>query len=203
MTLKSFIKTTLKYWWVILISMVVFAGLAVAYSNHKYKPVYSSTSNFIIQPKKTTLNQVEMNQDMMMTYQDLISTRKVTYGAYKNLKKDKNFTGSDVGLKDNITVEANSNATSTSTLIKMTTDGTSKSLAVKTNNEILRSFKKEMKSVFPSVKVIDVSKASKKSAVSKTTKSTKKYLLVGIMFGVVFGIAAGYLLDMLRQRSVN
>lgn len=134
-------------------------------------------------------NIVNIDQNMMPTYEEIAENERVTSGARKYLSKDMRAKYSTNDIND--AISAKSYPQSLVLKIRAKTKSVNDSIALA--NATARSFKNELPDIQPgSGTVVLLAKANKNNVTSETTPHAKKYVAVGIALGGLVGIIISF-----------
>lgn len=202
MTMQHLINDIIKHWYLVIIIIILGGGAGYVYANHNYNPRYSSHALMLVSPKKETAKKIEAIKASMPTYQDLITSDAILTDVKKNLKDQVNYQVDVETLSNDIHTEAAGG----SMVIKITTTASQKKLAAKTANLTILSLKKNIHKFSKIAKVKQITKSKSKNATLINGRSTSKYVLFGVLLGLVvslFCVIALGITTSLRKDNAN
>lgn len=173
-----------------LIILLIVVVVGSTYSIFLKKPKYRSTSTIVLvsenstQGQQTTQSDVNLNQSLVATYSEIVTSRKIADNVIKNLSLDYDTDE----LLNHVTVSTKQDTE----IIKVEVVDSDKGLAADITNEIIKEFSKEISSIYKlqNVSQIDVAEEAEEPYNINIVKDMVIYLFVGIVlaFGVVFVI---------------
>lgn len=180
----NYFKTKLLW---ILITVVAICFVGNIYMLITRKPMYQSNTTIVLVSEKKdsySTSDIQLNQNLVATYSQIIKSRKVLSKVIKNLKLKTTVTG----LSENITVSAVENTE----LIKITVSNESAKVALKITDEIAKVFSEEIKEIYnlENISVVDKAVLAKTPYNINFLKDNIIYILAGLVLscGVIFVI---------------
>lgn len=180
----------------ILATGIIFGLLAFGYVKHQNSsiPYTSETSVVIYNPSKTKYDQYGVNNKehaRMGTYQKISENTAVLKHAQDYLNKGKkDFSISQI--KRAVTIKREDQTT----VLTIEAKSQNKTDSIKIANATAKAVKNYLDNYINAGKVTALGKATKKG-VSQNLLSTKKYLVVGIVFGLIIGILIVFVKDVI------
>lgn len=193
-----------KMFWksiILIIILALIGGACLGFlAKKKRQTTYTATRSVIVthnlnhylrtnNSENPQQNIVNIDQNMMPTYEEVAENERVTSGARKYLSKSMQakYSANDV----NSDVSAKSHPQSLVLKIKAKTKSANASVAIA--NATARSFKKELPRIQPGAgTVVLLAKANKNNVTSETTPHAKKYAAVGVALGGLVGIIISF-----------
>lgn len=195
-SMQDLSKIIVKNLLVIIIFTILGGGAFGLLAKHKRSTTYTAERSVVVSHNFSNANKKNdvVNADLSMTstYSDMINGREVTNKAYKLLSKKmrKEYT------RNQIAASINSETHPESLVISIKAHGNSAKDAVAIVNATTDAAKLEIPKMQPGAGNVHVyPKATESSVVSKTTPSTKKYVVIGSALGLLFGMIIAFAVD--------
>lgn len=173
----------------IIIIIILFIAIGIAYSKYFVKPVYSSSttlilastnSNSTINNSSITTNDLNINSKLVSTYSELVKSKSVLRQVIYNL-------GIDIDeevLRKNVKVTAEKNTE----IIRITVTNENKYNATRIANEIAKVFMEKVKSIYniDNVQVVDKAENSDIPSNVNLKRDILIFAIVGLAISVFY-----------------
>ncbi|KRM61386.1 hypothetical protein FC26_GL001457 [Paucilactobacillus vaccinostercus DSM 20634] len=200
LTLLDVIKVILRNLVWIIISMIVFGALAFGYAKHKAnsQPYVAKTSVVVYNPSKTKYDQYGVyNKEIgrMNTYK-AISEDSVIMKDAQNIIDKKNGVKLSISEIKNAVSISNDDQTA---VLKIEAKNTKKNDAKLIANGMASAIKNDLNS-YINAGVVRKLGVANDSSVKKDGLSISKYLVVGLAFGLLFGLMVVLIKDIILKQ---
>ena len=185
--LFDYIKERIGLMIIIVLAVLIVGG---AYSLFIKTPMYKSTSTLVLvsdegtnsNNQTYTNSDVQLNQNLVSTYSEIVKSRRILESVIDNLKLDYTFDG----LKERVNVSTKDDTE----IIVINVLDEDPAVAADVANEIVKVFSNEIKDIYKlqNVSTIDIAQEAKDPSNINLIKDAVIYILIGIILagGVVF-----------------
>ncbi|MDN6968068.1 capsular biosynthesis protein [Oenococcus sp. UCMA 17063] len=182
-SLLDLLKLIINRWWIWVLTTIVFAAVGFGFAKITHFKIYQATSTLTISHNYAKISQADKQSSGQDAF-DLTQSDILLQNSIKSLIKDSTITDNAKKTvhfsSDNVSVNSPDN----SVLIKINASAKEPKKAVKIANALSKSTKKILPKILPAAgKVIVAQKASE--TIEWVGPSTKKYTLIGAIFGLV------------------
>lgn len=199
-SIKDILKTITGNIVTIILCGIIFGGLFGMYAHHKKSTTYTSSRSIFVTHDFNRANnkksQVEADQSLVPTYRDILEDQIVMKNARERLphKIRKQYSVNDISQAISTSAKPDSLVIVVHAKTKKAVDST------EIVNAVTNAFKYELPKVNGEAGNVHLlSKANEKDARSVTRPSTKKYIVVGIAFGLLLGMILSFSITTLRK----
>lgn len=198
MNLQDVMKILKKWWRIILSTVFISLGISALITFFILTPQYSSSTQLIVtlpnnSQSSINLNDVNANLMMINTYKDFIQKgNTVAEQAKSELEKSIGFEGTSDDIKKMIRVSQEQN----SQMFTITATATKSSDAAEIANVVAKVFQSQVTQVLTNVDKVSI--ISTAQITNTPVFPNKKLMLaVGVLFGLIIGMAIAMVLEML------
>jgi len=177
----------------IIVSMFLGLGIAGVFTYFVITPKYSSQAQLIVRlPQNETMNVNDINGNLQMinTYKDLIKSDTVMSEVQQRMKAEHEIDLSVEELGASVSVDQSQNSQMFSIVSKVTDPIIAQNIA----NQTALVFQEKAKDMLNVDKITIISSAT--ANVKPVSPNDKLNLVIGLALGVMFGIAASFILEL-------
>ncbi|OJG73276.1 hypothetical protein RV12_GL000683 [Enterococcus quebecensis] len=192
-SLQELIGVLKKRVGLIIVSMFLGLGIAGVLTYFVITPRYSSQAQLIVrlpQNETTNVNDINGNLQMINTYKDLIKSDTVMSEVQKKMKAEHENDLSVEELGASVSVNQSQNSQMFSIVSKVTDPILAQNIA----NQTALVFQEKAKDMLNVDKITIISAAT--ANVKPVSPNDKLNLLIGVALGIIFGIAAAFILEL-------
>lgn len=199
-SIKNITKAITSNIILIIICAVVIGGGFAFIAHHKQSTIYTASRGIMVTHNynrtRNRSSAVDADQHLIPTYQDILNDNSVAVRARKKLPKNirKHYSVADI----NHVVTSTSKGDSLVINVHAKTNSAKDSVAIV--NAVTASFKNELPKIDAQAgKVHLLSRAERNNVDSVTKPSIKKYTILGVGLGILFGMVLSILLTTWRK----
>lgn len=192
--LKDLVNLFVKRIYIVIIAIIAFSVVGYFWSKYTYQPVYSSESSFVAYHKNAKKRDSDLS--FMTTYEKVLTDPIILQDVQSKMKKVQGYDG-------NLGTISNSLETSVepgTVIIKVVAHADSPRVSVAIVNNTIKSFRQNASKIISVGTVNQLAKA-RLSKVQKNSADTKKFIVLGSMFGLAISILGILILD--RKKYLN
>lgn len=176
--------------WILVIAVVLGAIIGIVYTMYIVVPKYSSTTTLVLSkpvsvvdgqivPESINQTDIALNQKLISTYQEIITSRKIVNMVINNLALDTTYNG----LVKNVSVSAVKNTD----VMKITVTALQPELSAKIADEFANVFKEEIVKIYniQNISIVDVAQVDNTPVNVNLVRDTAVFAMAFFVLSVI------------------